>query len=71
MPACLGMNAAVVFECKQVGVGLEAHSAVVDADCVGVFVVKERAGMPVRTATLVTSVKTETQEKVNLTCLLN
>lgn len=41
MPTDLRMNTTVVFESEQVGVGLEAHGAVVDADSVGVFVVKE------------------------------
>lgn len=35
------MNATVILECEQIGVGLEAHSAVVDADGVGVFVIKK------------------------------
>lgn len=41
MPTNFRMNTTVVFESEQVGVGLEAHGAVVDADSVGVFVVKE------------------------------
>lgn len=49
------MDAAVVLQGKQVGVGLEAHGTVVDADSVGVFVVEEGAGMAVGAATLITS----------------
>lgn len=41
MPPSFRMNATVVLECEQIGVGLEAHSAVVDADGVGVFVIKK------------------------------
>lgn len=58
----LGVDAAVVFQGKQVGVGLEAHSAVVDADSVGVLVVKEGAGMAVGAATLITSVQRQTRK---------
>lgn len=54
---CLRVDTAVVLQGKQVGVGLEAHGAVVDADSVGVLVVKERAGMAVGAATLITSVQ--------------
>ncbi len=54
---CLGVDTAVVLQGKQVGVGLEAHGAVVDADSVGVLVVKEGAGMAVGAATLITSVQ--------------
>lgn len=54
---CLGVNAAVVLQGEQVGVGLETHGAVVDADGVGVLVVEERAGMAVGAATLITSVQ--------------
>lgn len=53
----LRMDPAVVLQGKQVGVGFEAHSAVVDADGVGVFVIEEGAGMAVGAATLITSVK--------------
>jgi len=50
----LRVDAAVVLEGEQVGVGLEAHGAVVDADGVGVFVVEEGAGMTVGAAALIT-----------------
>lgn len=43
----LGMDTAVVLQGKQVGVGLEAHSTVVDANSVGVLVVEKGAGMAV------------------------
>lgn len=59
---CLGVDAAMVLQGKQVGVCLEAHGAVVDADSVGVFVVKERAGMAVGAATLITSVQGQTRK---------
>lgn len=36
----LRMDPAVIFQSEQVGVGLEAHSAVIDADGVCVFVVQ-------------------------------
>lgn len=49
----------MILEGEQVGVGLEAHGAMVDTDCVSVFVVQERAGVPVGTATLLTSVETK------------
>lgn len=52
---CLRVDTAVVLQGKQVGVGLEAHGAVVDADSVGVLVVEEGAGMAVGAATLITS----------------
>lgn len=45
----------MVLERKQVGVGLEAHGAVVDADGVGVLVVEEGASMTVGAAALFTS----------------
>lgn len=60
--SCLGVDTAVVLQGKQVGVGLEAHGAVVDADSVGVLVVKERAGMAVGAATLITSVQRQTKK---------
>lgn len=41
VPSSFRMDATMVLECKQVGIGLEAHSAMVDADSVGVFVIKE------------------------------
>lgn len=53
----LRVDAAVVLQGEQVGVGLEAHGAVVDADGVGVLVVEEGAGVAVGPATLVTSVQ--------------
>lgn len=56
----LRVNTAVVLQGKQVGVSLEAHSAVVDADSVGVLVVKEGAGVAVRAAALITSVQRQT-----------
>lgn len=52
---CLRVDTAVVLQGKQVGVGLEAHGAVVDADSVGVLMVEEGAGMAVGAATLITS----------------
>lgn len=55
--SCLGVDTAVVLQGEEVGVGLEAHGAVVDADSVGVLVVKERAGMTVGAAALITSVQ--------------
>lgn len=51
------MDTAVILQGKQVGVGLEAHSAVVDADSVGVLVVEEGASVAVGAAALVTSVQ--------------
>lgn len=59
---CLGVDTTVVLQGKQVGVGLEAHGAVVDADSVSVLVVKERAGMAVGAATLITSVQGQTMK---------
>lgn len=59
---CLRVNTAVVLQGKQIGVGLEAHSAMVDANSVGVLVVKERAGMTVGAATLITSVQRQTRK---------
>lgn len=53
----LRMDTAVILQGKQVGVGLEAHSAVVDADGVGVLVVEEGASVAVGAAALVTSVQ--------------
>lgn len=53
----LRMDTAVILQGEQVGVGLEAHSAVVDADGVGVLVVKEGASVAVGAAALVTSVQ--------------
>lgn len=53
----------MVLQGKKVGVGLEAHSAVVDADGVGVLVVEEGAGMAVGAATLITSVQRQTNNK--------
>lgn len=41
VPSSFRMDATMVLECEQVGIGLEAHSAMVDADSVGVFVIKE------------------------------
>lgn len=58
----LGVDTAVVLQGKQVGVGLEAHSAVVDADSVSVLVVEEGAGMAVGAATLITSVQRHTRK---------
>lgn len=49
------VDTTMVLQGKQVGVGLEAHGAVVDADSMGVFVVEEGAGMAVGTAALITS----------------
>lgn len=57
----LGVDTAMVLQGKQVGVGFEAHSAVVDADSVGVFVVEEGAGMAVGAAALITSVQRQTR----------
>lgn len=59
----LGVDAAVVLERQQVGVGLEAHGAVVDADGVGVLVVEEGAGMTVGAAALFTSVDMHNRNK--------
>lgn len=59
--AHLGVDTAVVLQREQVGVGFEAHGAVVDADGVSVLVVEEGAGVTVRAATLVTSVQTQTE----------
>lgn len=59
---CLRVDAAMVLQGKKVGVGLEAHSAVVDADGVGVLVVEEGAGMAVGAATLITSVQRQTNK---------
>lgn len=53
----LRMDAAVILQGEQVGVGLEAHGAVVDADGVGVLVVEEGASVAVGAAALVTSVQ--------------
>lgn len=53
----LRVDAAVVLQGKQVGVGFEAHSTVVDANSVGVLVVEEGAGMAVGATTLITSVQ--------------
>lgn len=58
------VDTAVVLQGKQVGVGLEAHSTVVDANSMGVLVVEEGAGMAVRTATLITSVQRPTRKTV-------
>lgn len=58
----LRVDTAVVLQGKQVGVGLEAHSTVVDANSMGVLVVEEGAGMAVRTATLITSVQRQTRK---------
>lgn len=52
----------MVLQGKQVGVGLEAHGTVVDADSVGVLVVEEGAGMAVGAATLITSVQRQTRK---------
>lgn len=60
--SCLGVDTAVVLQGEEVGVGLEAHGAVVDADSVGVLVVKERAGMTVGAAALITSVQGRTRK---------
>lgn len=57
------VDTAVVLQGEQVGVGLEAHSAVVDADGVGVFVIEEGAGMAVGAATLITSVQRQNLKK--------
>lgn len=58
----LRVDAPVVLEGQEVGVGLEAHGTVVDADGVGVFVVEEGAGMTVSAAALITSVKRQKEE---------
>lgn len=58
----LRVDTAVVLQGKQVGVGFEAHGAVVDADGVGVLVVKEGASMAVGAAALITSVQRQTRE---------
>lgn len=60
--ACFGVDAAVILEGEQVGVSLQAHGAVVDADGVGVLVVEEGAGMAVGPAALVTSVQSQTEK---------
>ena len=54
---CLGVDTAVVLQGEQVGIGLEAHGAVVDADSMGVLVVEEGAGVAVGAAALITSVQ--------------
>lgn len=59
----LRVDTAMVLQGKQVGVGLEAHGAVVDADSMGVLVVEEGAGMAVGTAALITSVQGQTKKK--------
>lgn len=56
------MDAAVVLQGEQVGVGLEAHGTVVDADGVGVLVVEEGASVAVGAAALVTSVQVANKE---------
>lgn len=43
----LRMDPPVIFQSEQVGVGLEAHGAGIDADGVCVFVVQQRAGVTV------------------------
>lgn len=53
----------MVLEGQEVGIGLEAHSTVVNADGVGVFVVEEGAGMGVGAATLVTSVERQKRRR--------
>lgn len=57
------MDTPVVLEGQEVGIGLEAHSTVVNADGVGVFVVEEGAGMGVGAATLVTSVERQKRRR--------
>lgn len=47
VPSQLRMDAAVIFQSEQVGVGLEAHGAVIDTDGVSVFMVQQRAGVTV------------------------
>lgn len=59
---CLGVDTAVVLQGEQVGVGLEAHGAVVDANSVGVLVVKQGAGVTVGAAALITSVQRPTRK---------
>lgn len=59
---CLRVDTAVVLQGEEVGVGLEAHGAVVDADSVGVLMVKERAGVTVGAAALITSVQGRTRK---------
>lgn len=54
----------MVLEGEKVGVGLEAHSAVIDADGMRVLVVEEGAGVAVGTTTLVTSVQRQRKKKV-------
>lgn len=53
----LRVDAAMVLQGEEVGVGLEAHSTVVDANSVGILVVEEGAGMAVGATTLITSVQ--------------
>lgn len=57
MAASLRVDTAVVLQGEKVRVGLEAHGAVVDADSVSVLVVKEGAGVTVRSSALITSVQ--------------
>ena len=63
MTARLGVDAPVVFEGQEIGVGFEAHGAVINADGVGVLVVEEGAGMTVGAAALITSVKRHKKRK--------
>lgn len=55
------MDTPVVLEGQEVGISLEAHGTMVNADGVGVFVVEEGAGMGVGAATLVTSLVSTNQ----------
>lgn len=59
----LRVDTAMVLQGKEVGVGLEAHGAVVDANSVGVLVVEEGAGVTVGTTALITSVQGQTKRK--------
>lgn len=53
----------MVLEGQEVGISLEAHGTMVNADGVGVFVVEEGAGMGVGAATLVTSVERQKRRR--------
>lgn len=59
---CLGVDTAMVLQGKKVGVGLEAHGTVIDANSVSVLVVEEGAGVAVGTAALITSVQIQTRK---------
>lgn len=56
----------MVLQGKQVGVGLEAHGAVIDADCVGVLVVEEGAGVAVGASALITPVQRQIRTNMGM-----